>query len=99
MGVKASRQPEAGRTELHFRADASKVGHQHRAGSCELKCVFILCICTNKAAAASALAPPALMYRHPRTEGGIGAAPKGVGCRESTLTDTAHLFKLVFLRL
>lgn len=78
MGVEASQQQEARRTELHFKADASKLGHQRRAGSFGLELVFILCICTNKAAA-SALAPPALMYRHPRTEGGIGGAPKGTG--------------------
>lgn len=75
---KASGQREARRTDLHFKADASKLGHQRRAGSFELQCVFILCICTNKAAA-SALAPPVLMYRRPRTEGGIGTAPEGAG--------------------
>lgn len=67
---------KARRAELNFRADASKLGQQHRAGSLECR------VCLSCAhAQTKLLAQPwhRLLSCADRTEGGIGAAPKGAG--------------------
>lgn len=80
LGAKAWRQlsfsPEELGCILKLMLQSSATSAE--AGSFELKCMFTFCMSKNKVAV-SALALPVFIYICPRTERGIGTAPKVTG--------------------
>lgn len=80
LAAKALRQQSFGPEELScvLKLMLQNSATSAEVGSFELKCVFIFCMCKNKVAV-SALAPHVFIYVCPRTERGIGAAPKVTG--------------------
>lgn len=82
LAAKALRQQSFGPEQLScvLKLMLQNSATSAEAGSFELKCMFIFCMCKNKVAV-SALAPHVFIYIYicPRTERGIGAAPKVTG--------------------
>lgn len=80
LGAKALRQRSLSPDELSciLKLMLQNLATSAEAGSFELKCVFIFCMRKTKVAV-SALAPPVFISACPRTERGIGRAPKVTG--------------------